>query len=247
MATMYTVFTVPGIGEGFSDLPAGMLSNLTRKLPTNRYRCRQFNYRNSYGPVGRGGTTSYDENLVDAVATLVEAIRRDPNPVILVGYSAGAHVVSLLLAQLAAGKHPDLVVSGAVLVANPIRHRKDSFAPGWGIAGEHAPFPRTTWVLDVANPADIICCSEEFSPVRLFSDTSKHFSSRDPLGWAAKYGAELAAGTAQAWWNPMVRGRLRRAAEGLRRYADGSAHQRWYIESGALADAATKLQRTFSA
>lgn len=240
---MITVLTVPGLGEPLSltppQSPKGMLAFYTSRLSPSEYQLRQFNYHNTYGPLtGDPLSTSYDENLVDAVDTLADAIDKDPNPVVLFGYSGGAQVISILLEEIRAGLRPTLVVLAVVLVANPVRHiDEEPHNLTYGVAGMHGEFPVGIPVINVANPYDIITCSEKNSPIRGISNLTKGFSFTEPNEWIANYIAAAIAGKNQNWWNPFARGAWSRALTGALGYLDGSQHVRWY-QQGAVVDIA---------
>ena len=238
-----TMIAVPGIGEMHSPTPRGILKIVADQFPKGKVVAEQFNYSNNYGPVGGADNgQSYDENLLDAVASLVKRIRECPNVVILVGYSAGAHVVSLLLEEIGQGHHRDLIISGVILIANPLRAVIDSPPAGFGVAGQHRPFPANIPFIDVASPADIICCSDRFSPIRGFSNVSKTFSSSTKSQWSAKYIEAARAGKNQQWFNPLAFGAFTRAMIGLGGYLSGIEHGDWYVTSGAAARAGQQLR-----
>lgn len=240
---MQTLIAVPGIGAPHGPKPEGILKRFADQFTAGNVVTVQFNYANNYGPVG--GTDngqSYDDNLTGAVLSLVRMIRECPNKVILTGHSAGAHVISLLLEQMQRGLHSDLVITGVVLFANPLRAVTDSPAPGFGVAGQHGKFPVKIPFIDVANPADIICCSERFSPIRGFSNVSKTFSSSSKEKWAAVYIEAARAGKNQQWFNPLAIGSFTRAMIGLGGYLNGVEHGSWYITSGAADRAGQQLR-----
>lgn len=246
---MQTLIAVPGIGELHDPKPRGILKRFCDQFPTDQFVSEQFNYSNNYGPVGgKDNGQSYDENLVGAVAALARRIDECPNKVVLTGHSAGAHVISLLLNEMAEGKHPRLVVSGTVLFANPLRGSQDRFAPnvppapGWGVAGQHGRWPAGMPFVDCANPNDIICCSPRWSPVRGFSNVSKTFSSSRRDQWAAKYIEAARAGKNQQWFNPLAIGEFPKAMVGIAGYLGGVEHGSWYISSG-IADRAAQRMR----
>lgn len=248
---MKTIIAVPGIGELHDPKPRGILKRFCDGFPTNAFVSEQFNYSNNYGPVGgKDNGQSYDENLVDAVRALARRIDECPNKVILTGHSAGAHVISLLLNEMAEGKHPRLIVSGVVLFANPLRGSLDRFAPnvapapGFGVAGQHGRWPNGIPFVDCANPADIICCSSRWSPVRGFSNVTKGFSSApSKQKWAASYLQAAKDGKNQQWFNPLAIGEFPKAVAGLAGYLNGIEHGSWYITSG-IADRAGHQLRT---
>lgn len=219
-----------------------MLEHLTRHLPTTKFICRQFNFRNQYGPVPDWRGTAYDENLVHAVRELAQAIREDPNDVILIGYSAGAQVVSHVLEGIQQGKHPDVYVSAAVLVANPMQSINEGVYGRYGIAGSHTEWPHDIETFILANPNDIICSSEMNSPIRGISNISRTFSFTNPWHWIAGYIEAARAGKNQTWWRNPIRFRAwERAFHGAIGYLNGSEHVQWYLADNRLKDLAAQL------
>lgn len=245
---MITVITVPGIGEPLSHTlaPRGLLENFTRHLSPDLFICRQFNYRNQYGPVPTWDGTAYDVNLHTAVRELAGEVARDPNPVILAGYSAGAQVISQLLTSMHAGVHTNLEIPAVVMVANPLQRREEVPATSrtlFGIAGEHGPWPRDIQLFSLANPADIIPCSEEHSPLRGFSDITRTFSFHDPFRWIGKYLEAAFTGRNQNWWNPFTRGAWARAVDGGIGYLNRTQHEQWYLEGDRLKSLAASVNQ----
>lgn len=249
---MFTVITAPGIGEPLSPegAPLGMLENFTRHLPDTLFTAQQFNYRNQYGPSPQLDGTAYDENLADAVPALDGKVRvaATAGPVMLAGYSAGAQVVSEYLGDIADGVYPlppNLV--GAVLVANPLTSKlggwtRPALLPPiiperrlYGVAGEHRTFPEGLAYFALGNRNDIICASEENSPIRGFSNISKSFSFTNPQRWIAEYIKAAREGKNQNWFNPAAFLAWSRALDGALGYLDGSEHVQWYLQENRLA------------
>lgn len=219
----YVVITVPGIGEaasapdtsglanltshelGLAGAPTGMLANLTRKLGP-RFKARQFNWQNTYGPVPVWDGASYGRNKEAAVGGLVDVVARilrtTHYAVVLVGYSGGAHVASEALTRLHVLGFTGNDLPAAVMVSNPTRGRHDSPTSNrWGIAGEHGSFPVGMKLIDVANPVDVICCCPPPPhPLRAFTDLSEHFSLADPVGWGVQLVEKAKRGQLQNAW-----------------------------------------------
>lgn len=220
---MYRVITVPGIGEEVSPdgYPIGMLKLFYDALPSDRFLGDHFNWRNVYGPVPVWNGSAYDDNLAAGVTDLKTRIANSPEPVVLAGYSGGAH-----LASLAAVGAENL--AGIVIVSGPSRRAGDSNSPFYGITGQHEPYPDVPF-WDVANPADVICCCPPDQPLRDFADISRGFSLADPVAWGqAMYAAILGGKTQGAfrhaklwdWWQ---------AVAYARGYLFDGQHTQWYV------------------
>lgn len=220
----------------------GMLENLTKHLSTRVFDCRQFNFRNQYGPVPTWNGTAYDENLRRAVWELSRTIAADPNEVILVGYSAGAQVISTLLEEIYNGDHADIHISAAVLVANPRQARTEGVFSRYGIAGEHLSWPSEIRTFILSNPNDIICSSDAESPIRALANISQTFSFTDPWHWIAGYIEAARTGKNQTWWwNPIRFRAWERALHGAIGYLNQSEHVHWYLADTRFAELAAAL------
>lgn len=241
---MITVFTVPGIGEALSPTgtPVGMLENLTRHLPNHLFVCRQFNYRNQYGPVPTWNGTAYGKNLHTAAMELSRSIEQESNPVILIGYSAGAQVVSTYLEASNWFSGDDNVIA-AVLIANPVQAPGEGDTSGrYGIAGMHNKWPDNVRTFFLSNPDDIICSSDPGSPIRGLENISETFSFTDPWQWIAGYIEAARTGKSQTWWwNPIRFRTWERALRGAIGYLNGSEHVAWYLQGTRLQDLAAEL------
>lgn len=215
---MYTVITVPGIGEAASQdgAPVGMLKLLTDKLPEDRFRAEHFNWRNQYGPTPSLDGAAYAVNVEAAIVALTARCTAAGDDVVVCGYSGGADVASQVAAQL---KIP------LIAVANPRRRGTDSSAPFYGIIEPRED--NENLVFDLANAADVIPCCPTNSPLRGFYELTKNFSLSDPDEWgrqlllSAQRGAFRPAPgqTLNDWWMAL------RYVHG---YLDGSQHVRWY-------------------
>lgn len=220
---MYRVITVPGIGEAPSmdGKPVGTLKYFTDALPANRFIGNHFNWTNSYGPVPVWNSPAYDKNLIAGTEALKNVIKASKEKVVLTGYSGGAH-----LASLAAVDSTNL--AAIVLFSNPSRRTGDSIAPHYGITGQHGPFPIVPFY-DVANPADVICCCPQNSPLRDFADLSGHFSLVDPISWGQEmYSATLSGKEQGAFPHAKLNDWLEALAY-VRGYLFDGQHTRWYL------------------
>lgn len=210
--TRYSVITIPGIGEpkSIDGRPVGMLANITSHLDPAVFEARQFDWSNSYGPVPTWDGAAYQTNLNAAKDDLGRVFTDSRDPVVAIGYSGGAHLLSLT-APLAAN------LALIVMVSNPSRREGDSEAPFYGVTGQHDDFPAP--LIDIANPADVICCCPPKLPIRGFSDLTKRFSLADPITWGRSLAVEVVTN--------QVQGSLRRA--GVKDWAAAAAYARGYL------------------
>jgi pimeloyl-ACP methyl ester carboxylesterase len=185
---MITVLVCRGIGDGAGE--HGLLWACTRLLDPLRFRVREVHWSATYGPVGGGaGSPALDVAVAAGERALLDAIRHDPYPVVVLGYSGGALVAGNVAARLKAGEFGDLDVRCVCLVADPARPALPSSwsgsGPGTGIAGARPWFPFTEGprVVWVSNPGDVICCCPTDSPLRRIADLSSSWSLIDPLTW----------------------------------------------------------------
>ncbi|MGW0043362.1 alpha/beta fold hydrolase [Rhodococcus sp. NPDC003348] len=198
---MITVLTCRGIAE---PLEANMLTNTTTLLDPTRFTTREVPWEASYGPYPEPGGSSFDKALADGRALLLDMIADDPNPVVLLGYSGGAALAGNVAAEIARGLHPDLVVRGVGLIADPLRPESAGL-PGWGIAGRRS-IGGAMPVWQIADPRDVICCCPANSPLRTLADQSAAFSLADPRAWVVDLLDRLRTRRWQAvlieWWHP---------------------------------------------
>lgn len=222
----YVIITSPGIGEpqSLDGKPIGLLKAITDHLPT-RFEKKHFNWRNQFGPVPVWNGTAYNDNLEGATDALVQLVEAQTKPVILAGYSGGAHVVSRAAAANPSG------LAGVVTVANPQRRAGDSEAPFWGITGAHVPF--SVPLLDLANPADVIPCCPPTNPLRDFYDLAQRFSLADPKAWGKDVLKKASLGLLTNsvreakpwdWWLAFCY---------ARGYLWDGQHTTWYVERAA--------------
>lgn len=218
--TDYTFITVPGIGEPASadGSVVGMWEGVTSKLPA-RFHAQHFNWRNTYGPVPEWNGEAYAGNIEAARVDLIATANASTRPVVLAGYSGGGHVVSLAAQGVTN-------LAAIATIANPSRRVGDSSAPYYGITGQHVPF--TVPVFDLANPADVICCCPDTSPLRDLYDLTQHFALAGVESWgrsllkAAIDGSltNSVAGATLSDWLAAIK-----LAQG---YLSGKEHVRWY-------------------
>lgn len=208
---LITVICVPGTFEETGGAQVtGMLSFVTGQLAA-RFVCQQAKYPAAYGlPVSEG------VSVQAGVTNVVEMIRRAPNPVMLLGYSQGAQVVRMVLADVAAGLHPDLQVVAAGLIADPWREPGVANGPqvvrsalaGWGVAGPGSELPENVPVFEIARPGDVICDADGDSPLRAVADWTQWMSVTDPVAWWSAVQAELKRRKWQQvrvnWRNPVA-------------------------------------------
>lgn len=178
-----------GIGEPATS--ANMCDMVTRKL-SSRFVAKEVPWGATYGPVPNLGGPSYSKSLADGRVTLLRMIDEAPGRVVLLGFSAGADLASLVAAEIGAGKHPRLSLSGVGLIADP-RNPRSSTDPNarWGIAGSRPIFSRDFSVWRANDPGDPIPLCDANSPLRWLADTTAGLSLTG--GWIASTRARLLA------------------------------------------------------
>lgn len=187
----YTVITVRGTGERRAS-PDNMLAHVTRSLETPLFpTIVDLAYPASIGMMNPDRTlagVSLDKSVELGLIALATEIRRTPLPVVLLGYSLGAIVVTRFLEAQARGINPDCEVVFAACIANPLRQPGDSRdvygAPGFGIAGSTALSPALGRIWEVANPRDGITCCPADSPLRTAADGLSAYSFAVGGGWS---------------------------------------------------------------
>jgi hypothetical protein len=180
-----TVFTVPGTGEQSGSVH-NVLNWVTLSLDPKRYRLGgDLAYPGSIGPANPSANPfgPAEQQSRDAgVAAIAAAVRACPARVVLGGYSLGAQVISDFLELKAAGQFDDCDIEGVFLLANPSRALDEGIdpdLPGWGINGEHKPWPRDIPVVTGANPADVITCCPPNSPLRVIAQGVDELAAAD--------------------------------------------------------------------
>ncbi|QDQ93727.1 hypothetical protein FND50_25190 [Rhodococcus sp. WB9] len=180
---MITVLRCRGIGEPMGE--ASMLANVTKHLDLARFRVVEVPWSAQYGPVPAPLGSSFDTALRSGRTMLLDHIRRDPNPVVITGYSGGGALAGNVAAEIAHGEHPELDVRGVGLISDPLMPWPYSPAgpTTWGIAGEREIDERAFPVWHLADPADVITCCPADSPLRTFADQSAAFALADLRSW----------------------------------------------------------------
>ena len=173
-------------GDNRTTPPNGtMLKVVTDKLDSRWYRqAKWIGY-----PAQYAGVMSYEASIAAAIAKAIPVILNEinttSNQIVLLGYSQGAAVARRILAQISAGLHGPVSmftgrVIGAGLIADPVRPAGKNLgpyvAPGWGVAGSDLVWDKA-FLLEIANPLDVICCAPEGSLIRTFADFSGFFAT----------------------------------------------------------------------
>ncbi|MFF4022271.1 PE-PPE domain-containing protein [Nocardia elegans] len=222
-----------------------MLAAVTRKLDPAVYEIGlDIDYPAAIGLVNPDRSLagcSEEKSIQLGVTALVRAIRRTPNRVGLLGYSLGAEVVTRFLEAKARGEFADCELAWAATIANPLRREGDSIdadPAGFGINGQHAPWPGNIPTWEVANPADGITSCPPDSPLRTLADSVSAFSFAELGGWTADLTDRIRRNrwqpTDREWLSHPVRtwSLWSRAADMMAGYLVGGAHTRAYQEFG---------------
>ncbi|WP_213573301.1 alpha/beta fold hydrolase [Rhodococcus sp. USK13] len=233
---MITVLRCRGVGEPMGE--ASMLANVTRHLDPERFRVVEVPWSAQYGPVPAPLGSSFDTSLRSGRTMLLDYIRRDPNPVVITGYSGGGALAGNVAAEIARGEHPELDVRGVGLISDPLMPWPYSPAgpTTWGIAGERWIDARAFPLWHLADPADVITCCPAESPLRTLADQSAAFSLVDPREWGwdliRRVREKRWQATIRDWRNvPEVWRAYSAAIDGVRGYLTGehdSYHLRHY-------------------
>ena len=182
---MLSVYRVRGIGERVDETQ--MLANVTKLIDPKRFIIKDVRWSASYGSVPAPFGSSFDTSLREGRTLLLDMIRQDPNPVILLGYSGGSALAGNVADEIGTGKHPDLVLRGVGLISDPMRWPGNSeqpdLAPGWGIAGKRWIHKWSFPVWQLSDSADVITCCPANSPLRSIADQSAAFSLVDGKAW----------------------------------------------------------------
>lgn len=161
-----------------------MLGFVTRELDPAFYNpARWIGY-----PAQYAGTMDYEASIGAAIVKAMPIILaqiNQGNMVVLLGYSQGAVVARRILAQFGQGVYGPAdsfrnKVIGAALVADPVRppgkNLGNFVAPGSGVAGSE-PIWDKAFLLELANPKDIICSAPYNSLIRTFADFTGFFAT----------------------------------------------------------------------
>ncbi|WP_225725473.1 MULTISPECIES: PE-PPE domain-containing protein [unclassified Nocardia] len=241
---MITVLTCRGTGEPQGS-PDNLLGAVTGKLDRAKYFIGlDVDYPASIGPANPQADfdgCSEEQSINDGVQALAAAIRAAPNRVGLLGYSLGAEVVTRFLEAKARGQYADCDIAWAANIANPLRREGDSIDPrpvGFGINGQHGPWPEDIPTWEVANPADAITSCSPDSPLRTLADTVSAFSFAQLGGWTQALSDRIRANcwqpTRPDWWvHPIRTWRLwAQAAALMDGYLHGGQHVLAYQRDG---------------
>ncbi len=185
--TEVTALRVRGIGE--SPTVGSMCEMVTRKL-SSRFTSKEVGWGATYGPVPTFGGASYEKSLRDGKAILLRMIDEAPGRVVLVGFSGGADLASMVAAEIGAGKHPRLSLSAVALIADPSNPRVNAASTQWGIAGSR-PITGSFPVWRANDPGDPIPLCDANSPLRWLADSTAGLTLTG--GWLKSTQARLAA------------------------------------------------------
>lgn len=262
---MITVLCVGGTGETNSDdtrtQVTGMLANLIRMLPPERFRGEWVTYPGAYAyPV------TYAESVQTGARNLTRALSSAQGRVIVVGYSQGCDVVKRALNEvLQRNAYLADKIVGVGLVADPTRPRNertgwpaaDSAAwPTYGIAGETwiggssaatlpggvqvESRPLTFPVWTIVAPTDPITDLPPGNALRTIFDLTE-FAGRDPIVWGEALIERAKKRQWQRWWD-LANWRTWGGVIGyLRGYVWDGRHTDDYIRGGHLQRLATLI------
>jgi len=190
-----TVIAARGVSEQYGS---NMLSEVTKRLDKAWFDVKELQYSAGYAPVGESFGVSQEVGR----RNLLHMIDADPNPVVLLGFSAGAQVVGDVAQEIALGMHPKLEVLGVGLLADPSRAQGQIEGPdrgGYGIKGSR-PIPTNAFpVWSFSAPGDPISELPVGNPLRSFADWSEWFGSPDHVRRLAD---RARANQWQRWWSP---------------------------------------------
>lgn len=195
---MITVITARGVGE---KIGANMLTDVTKRLDPRYFRVREVDFTASYGRVG--GNEAFGISQATGRNTLLAMIDQDPNPVVLLGFSAGAKLVGDVATEIAGGRHPRLLVLGVGLIADPARHGSQIVGQnrgGHGITGNRwigtTKFP----VWQFSAPGDPISELPVGNPLRTFADVTEWWGP-DQGRWMQELAERARQRQWQRWWD----------------------------------------------
>ncbi|AZG45078.1 alpha/beta hydrolase family protein [Gordonia insulae] len=245
---MITYITVCGTGE-HARVPGNMLNQVAARLG-GQVDHHDLDYPASiacFNPYGDISGVSEAESRRRGVANLAAAIRATPHLVVLSGYSLGALVVSDFLVAKARGAFADCMVVAVVNVADPGRRAGYSYGLpsfGFGLDGQHAPWPPGIDVYQIANPVDGITSAPADSPLRVVADKIRSFSitQQGAVEWfddmIAQLNGQQATQIQANWWRPEFWQAYAEAPGWLRGYLFDGQHTiaygrpSWFSESG---------------
>lgn len=234
---MTHLVTVGGTGE-VAGTPTNML-NLVVAQTTRPVNHTDLDYPASVtisNPNGDLAGASELESRAVGLANLEALLESNPEPVILMGYSLGALVVSDYLEQRAAGLSGPQIVA-VINIANPSRWEGDSYglsSVGYGLDGPHGPWPFVPRY-EIANPGDMITSAGPFSPWRRFAVVIRGLSFGNLGAWVPALLAGLdelkAQGLAANWWRAEWWTAFAQAPGELYGYLYGGEHTTAYGEA----------------
>jgi hypothetical protein len=202
-----TVGMLRGCGEQLNNYGSLLwqLAAKVERLAPGRFEFVDVPYNAVISMVGGGiDGQSLNRNAVDAYPIVDKIVRDTPNLVMLWGYSQGAYTGSRWLAR----KPDDCIVPWAMFVANPLRREGDSWdrpgAPGYGIAGQHDPWPDDLTHWEIANPGDGITCAPGNSPLRTLTDIVDPLTFALGGGWSRAMLDKLLDRRFQLMHNPLA-------------------------------------------
>lgn len=184
MSDSVLVYRCRGVNEPMTN---SMNEQVTRKL-SSRFTAVEVPWGAAYGPVSGIGGPSYERSLAEGKRLLLRMIDEAPGRVVLCGFSAGADLASMVAAEIGAGKHPRLSLSGVALIADP--SNPDTGRGQWGIAGSR-PITGSFPVWRANDPGDPIPLCDANSPLRWLADSTAGLSLAG--GWLASTRSRLAA------------------------------------------------------
>jgi len=237
------VVTVGGTGE-VAGTPTNML-NLAVAQTTRPVNHTDLDYPASVtisNPNGGLAGASELESRAVGLANLKALLETTPEPIILMGYSLGALVVSDYLEQRAAGLFGPQIVA-VINIANPSRWEGDSYglpSVGYGLDGPHGPWPMVPRY-EIANPGDMITSASAWTPWRRFAVVIRGLSFGILDGaWVPALLAGLdelkAQGLAANWRKPEWWIAFAQAPGELYGYLYGGEHTTAYTQRAQWAD-----------
>lgn len=195
---MITVITCRGISEKVGQ---NMLTDVVKRLDPIKFRVRELDYSASYGQVG--GNEAFGISQASGRNMLLAMIDQDPNPVVLLGFSAGAKLAGDVAAEIAGGRHPRLLVLGCGLIADPARHGGQIVGQdrgGYGITGNRWIGPTKFPVWQFSAPGDPISELPAGNPLRTFADLTEYWGP-DQARWMQELADRASRRQWQRWWS----------------------------------------------